>query len=149
MAFQYNVQLTNVKLLSDVTPFQVWNPDTSLQEMEKHSRNQELPQRDDMLSLRNTCGVCSKSFQSYSHLQRHLLTHTGYKPYQCDICGKLAARKDNIRAHLLLHVRSGDVSMEQAKFSVVSRESDKNMKAEPKYDPGSVWHLRENGRTEG
>ena len=55
----------------------------------------------------------------------------------CDICGKMATWKDNIRAHLLLHVRSGDVIMEQAKFSVVSRESDKNMKAEPKKDPGS------------
>ena len=32
--------------------------------------------------------ICEKSFYDRGTLSRHKLTHTGEKPFSCDICGK-------------------------------------------------------------
>jgi uncharacterized Zn-finger protein len=34
------------------------------------------------------CDVCGKGFNQNSNLQKHIRTHTGDKPYECDVCGK-------------------------------------------------------------
>jgi KRAB domain-containing zinc finger protein len=34
------------------------------------------------------CDVCGKGFSQNCSLQRHIRIHTGDEPYKCDICGK-------------------------------------------------------------
>ena len=33
------------------------------------------------------CSVCRKEFHEQSRLDIHMLTHTGQRPYQCEVCG--------------------------------------------------------------
>ncbi|KAL2787941.1 hypothetical protein BJX66DRAFT_309704 [Aspergillus keveii] len=46
---------------------------------------------------------CGKSFLRKEHLNRHLVTHTNFRPYKCVICGRTFARRDILNRHMLQH----------------------------------------------
>ncbi|XP_058246686.1 ras-responsive element-binding protein 1 isoform X2 [Hemibagrus wyckioides] len=48
-----------------------------------------------------TCPFCPRVFPWASSLQRHMLTHTGQKPYPCPKCEALFSTKSNCERHLL------------------------------------------------
>jgi uncharacterized Zn-finger protein len=50
------------------------------------------------------CHVCSKPFHHMSRWREHLMSHTGEKPYMCDICGKFFARHTNLIRHSKVHI---------------------------------------------
>lgn len=35
-----------------------------------------------------TCHLCGKHFQDSSHLKAHMLSHSDYRAFSCNICGK-------------------------------------------------------------
>ncbi|KAJ8687453.1 hypothetical protein QAD02_023247 [Eretmocerus hayati] len=54
-----------------------------------------------MAPNRVICPYCQRPFPWTSSLRRHILTHTGQKPYQCKYCSLLFTTKSNCDRHLL------------------------------------------------
>uniref|UniRef100_A0A8C4E9K1 C2H2-type domain-containing protein n=1 Tax=Dicentrarchus labrax TaxID=13489 RepID=A0A8C4E9K1_DICLA len=52
------------------------------------------------------CHTCLKCFPSVSKLQRHILTHTGQRPFGCEVCGKRFRQKTHLRVHCRTHLWS-------------------------------------------
>ena len=45
----------------------------------------------------HSCAVCRYTTNSMSHLEKHMRTHTGEKPYACDKCTYRAALKSHMQ----------------------------------------------------
>ncbi|KAH7313965.1 hypothetical protein B0I35DRAFT_513526 [Stachybotrys elegans] len=49
------------------------------------------------------CEHCGEVFQRREHRDRHLLRHTGVKPFQCPVCSKSFSRSDTLLRHRAVH----------------------------------------------
>merc|ERR1719166_511169 len=49
------------------------------------------------------CAICGKKFVCVTTMKRHLVTHTGERPFNCKICGKQYTQKGNLRVHERTH----------------------------------------------
>jgi len=51
------------------------------------------------LGQNNICHICNKSFTRSFSLNRHMLTHTGERPFVCNICGAAFNQTNHLKAH--------------------------------------------------
>lgn len=49
------------------------------------------------------CDICLKPFVSKRNVQRHMLTHTGEKPWMCEYCFKRFRQKPHLEQHVNIH----------------------------------------------
>ncbi|KAF9883291.1 hypothetical protein FE257_003782 [Aspergillus nanangensis] len=63
---------------------------------------------------KHKCKVCDKRFTRPSSLQTHMYSHTGEKPFACDVegCGRHFSVVSNLRRHKKVHKGEKDVSGE-------------------------------------
>ena len=47
-----------------------------------------------------TCQICHRWYQNFSHQERHMRTHTGERPWQCEKCKKQFNRKESFTKHV-------------------------------------------------
>lgn len=54
------------------------------------------------------CPYCWKYFKQKSPLTKHIRTHTGEKPYKCNLCPKSYADASNFKKHKMLHKNAAE-----------------------------------------
>ncbi|XP_041062223.1 zinc finger and BTB domain-containing protein 40 isoform X1 [Carcharodon carcharias] len=68
----------------------------TLEEHKKHIQEVHPPEY-------NPCDICGKNFSAPSLLERHMVTHIGGKPYNCDICDKAYQQLSGLWYHNRTH----------------------------------------------
>ncbi|KAM6202513.1 zinc finger protein 770 [Rhynchocyon petersi] len=51
----------------------------------------------------HACTICGKMFPSQSKLDRHILIHTGQRPFKCVLCSKSFRQSTHLKIHQLTH----------------------------------------------
>ncbi|CAG7825834.1 unnamed protein product, partial [Allacma fusca] len=76
---------------------------------EAHKSSWFLSEEMSIISPRSAtvCVFCEKSFQNNGQLRRHLLIHTGERPYRCNNCNYSANQAVHLKTHCL-RVHPGD-----------------------------------------
>ncbi|XP_071530995.1 uncharacterized protein [Panulirus ornatus] len=54
-------------------------------------------------SKKNQCPFCAYITNRTWYMKKHMLTHTGERPYACPHCPYQASRKDSLKIHLRIH----------------------------------------------
>ena len=68
---------------------------------------------------------CTHSYSNKSRLNVHLRTHSGIKPYECEICHKHFNEKGNLKTHIKFHSNSRPF---QCKLCYKSYKTNGNLK---------------------
>ncbi|XP_076360413.1 vascular endothelial zinc finger 1-like [Tachypleus tridentatus] len=55
----------------------------------------------------DTCEFCGKVFKNCSNLTVHRRSHTGEKPYKCELCSYACAQSSKLTRHMKTHGRFG------------------------------------------
>lgn len=61
------------------------------------------PRQSSVVKKKYVCSYCNKSVGCLSHLQTHILTHTGEKPHECETCGRKFSVKTTLTRHIRTH----------------------------------------------
>ena len=63
--------------------------------------------RKDSRFRNDTCEYCGKVFKNCSNLTVHRRSHTGEKPYKCELCSYACAQSSKLTRHMKTHGRHG------------------------------------------
>ncbi|XP_069982121.1 fez family zinc finger protein 2-like [Penaeus vannamei] len=68
-----------------------------------HEKEAISPSPDPAPPSVSQCHLCDKRFESRYKLKMHVNTHTGARPFTCDVCGKGFMRRTTLNAHRTIH----------------------------------------------
>ncbi|XP_057554421.1 ras-responsive element-binding protein 1 isoform X2 [Hippopotamus amphibius kiboko] len=69
----------------------------------------------------HSCSICGKSLSSASSLDRHMLVHSGERPYKCTVCGQSFTTNGNMHRHMKIHEKDPSSSTAVAPPSPLKR----------------------------
>ncbi|XP_075682787.1 ras-responsive element-binding protein 1 isoform X2 [Rhinoderma darwinii] len=58
----------------------------------------------------HSCSICGKALSSASSLDRHMLVHSGERPYRCSMCGQSFTTNGNMHRHMKIHEKDPNTS---------------------------------------
>ncbi|KAL1266375.1 hypothetical protein QQF64_002050 [Cirrhinus molitorella] len=73
---------------------------TSMSNVTQHSAPKKPPKP---VKKNHGCEMCGKAFRDVYHLNRHKLSHSDEKPFECHICQQRFKRKDRMTYHVRSH----------------------------------------------
>ncbi|XP_068173117.1 vascular endothelial zinc finger 1-like isoform X4 [Antennarius striatus] len=77
---------------------------TSIMTSMQHQQQQSIPKKPPKPVKKNHgCEMCGKAFRDVYHLNRHKLSHSDEKPFECPICQQRFKRKDRMTYHVRSH----------------------------------------------
>uniref|UniRef100_A0A8C6UCA3 C2H2-type domain-containing protein n=1 Tax=Neogobius melanostomus TaxID=47308 RepID=A0A8C6UCA3_9GOBI len=69
-----------------------------------HQQHHHIPKKSPKPVKKNHgCDMCGKAFRDVYHLNRHKLSHSDEKPFECPICQQRFKRKDRMTYHVRSH----------------------------------------------
>ena len=69
--------------------------------------------------IRYTCEECESSFIRASEKKRHMMIHSGEKPFRCEFCGYTCGRINQLNTHVLIHGDTKPFMCNKCKYSSV------------------------------
>lgn len=54
--------------------------------------------------LVHKCHFCQYTTRYSTHLKRHILIHTGERPFACELCNYKCNQKESLKKHMLTHL---------------------------------------------
>ncbi|XP_783939.4 ras-responsive element-binding protein 1 isoform X2 [Strongylocentrotus purpuratus] len=82
-------------------PLQIVEDEKATDDSEKDIKEDKKERRGTKFESKQCCPYCGRRFPWISSLRRHILTHTGLKPYQCPQCGANFSTKSNCERHIV------------------------------------------------
>ncbi|XP_066157522.1 zinc finger protein 678-like [Euwallacea fornicatus] len=65
---------------------------------------------------------CTKTFFRKEDIQRHMMTHSGEKPFKCEVCDKAFAVRSSLRVHQNIHKKEKPVACEVCNRAFIRRD---------------------------
>ncbi|KAM5156997.1 ras-responsive element-binding protein 1 isoform 2-T2 [Mantella aurantiaca] len=59
----------------------------------------------------HSCSICGKALSSASSLDRHMLVHSGERPYKCSMCGQSFTTNGNMHRHMKIHEKDPNAAV--------------------------------------
>ncbi|XP_061154297.1 oocyte zinc finger protein XlCOF6-like isoform X1 [Syngnathus typhle] len=69
-------------------------------DMDRSDDGEEADKKSDDENSNFICSECGKTFDHKGHFNRHMITHTGEKPFGCLFCTKSFTRKSDLKVHM-------------------------------------------------
>ncbi|XP_033113156.1 ras-responsive element-binding protein 1-like isoform X2 [Anneissia japonica] len=83
-------------------------------ELTVHIRQHNIPSN----SNNHSCNMCGRILSSQSSLDRHMLVHSGERPFKCPICKMAFTTNGNMNRHLRTHEKENEAVAETSIFDV-------------------------------